>query len=230
MDPEKKDLEFLLFCAFIFEKRTRSGVSSVDKSLSELSTWLTQTDKLKIDVDPCAASTLDFDDADTPRVVDALNTYSPEFPLNLNFSDNSGSYIARRIDVRSPSVYKYRLTSGTLDLPILHGGRVEVDGDVSFDTVVDLLSSQKKLAFTTEIDVSGSLVGCSPESIKLAMKHLREIVCDTSDDELFVFSITGDVNFENVGDSVFGNVLVRKWRISFSSEDSRWCLKCSKTL
>lgn len=225
---KQDDLVFLLFCAFIFEKRTRSGVPSVDKRLGELSAWLTHSDKLRLSADSCEASTLDFDDADTPRIVDALNTYSPEFPLNLIFSENSGSYIAKRINVRSPSTYKYKLTSGGLDLPFFHGGRIEIEGDVLFDSVVDLLSSVSTLAFTTEIDVSGSLVGCNPESVKLGMKHLRQVIFDHSDEELFQFSVSGGVNFENDADSVVDSVVVRKWTISFSStSDSRWCLKCN---
>lgn len=71
------DLVFLLYCAFIFEKRTRPGTPSVDKKMGELSAWLTQSGKLRLDVEPCEASTLDFDDPDTPRIVDVLNTYSP---------------------------------------------------------------------------------------------------------------------------------------------------------
>ena len=226
------DLVFLLYCAFIYAKRTRSGVAQVDRNLAELGEWLTQNQKLKLDVESCEASTLDFDDPDTPRVVDALNTYSPDFPLNLVFSDNSDSYVAKRINVRSPSLYTYRLRSGALDLPFLHGGKIEVYGDVSFDSVVDLLSNQRELALTTEIDVTGSLVGCSPESVELAIKHLCRVLCDNSDDELFVFSICGSVNFENVADAVVDSVRVRKWTISFSTsppKPSRWCLKCSKS-
>lgn len=241
MDPEENwsddetevkqdDLVFLLFCVFIFEKRTRPGVPSVNKRLGELSEWLTRNDKLRLGVDSSEASTLDFDDPDTPRVVDALNTYSPEFPLNLIFSENSGSYIARRINVQSPSTYKYKLSSGGLDLPFFHGGRIDIDGDVFFDSVVDLLSSQQKLALTTSIDVSGSLVGCNPESVKLAMKHLRQVIFDHSDEELFQFSVSGRVNFEDDADSVVDPVVVRKWHISFSKFDFRWCLKCNKVL
>lgn len=225
---ESDDLLLLLFCAFIYQKRTRPGNPQVDKKLAELSEWLTQNGKLRVDVESCAASTLDFDLPDTAKVVDALKTYRPEFPLVFLFSDNSGSYMARRIDVRSPSLYTYRLRSGTLDLPLLHGGKVQVDGDVSFESVVDLLNSQKELALTTEIDVSGSLVGCSPESVGLAMNHLRRIVGSTPDDELFLFSICGSVRFEEPTDADFDPILVRKWTISFSSSgSSRWCLKCS---
>lgn len=152
--------------------------------------------------------------------------------MNLIFSENSGTYIARRINLFSPSLYMYRLPSGTLDLPLFHGGNVEVDGDVSFDSVVDLLSSYKTSNYTTEIDVSGSLVGCNQESVKLAMKHLREAICENSDDDLFIFSICGSVYFENDTDSTFENIQVRKWTISFSSmfsSSTRWCLKCIKT-
>lgn len=227
-ERETHDLLFLLFCAFIYEKRTRPGSPQVDKRLAELSEWLTQNGKLQVDVESCAASTLDFDLPDTAKLVDALKTYCPEFPLVFIFSDNSGSYMARRIDVRSPSLYTYRLRSGTLDLPLLHGGKVQVDGDVSFESVVDLLNSQKELALTTEIDVSGSLVGCSPESVKVAMRHLRRVVGSTPDDKLFIFSICGSVNFEEPTDADVDSVLVRKWTISFSSpSSSRWCLKCS---
>lgn len=230
-EKSTNDLVFLLFCAFIYEKRTRSGPAAVDQRLGELSAWLTEHDKLRVDVEPCAPSTLDFDDPDAPRVVDALNTYAPQFPLNFVFSENTGSYLARRINFHSPSVYKYKLRSGTLDLPFLHGGRVEVEGDISFDTVVDLLATtQNKIALTTEIDVSGSLVGCSVESVKLAMNHLRRILYDNSDDELFLFSICGGVKFEDAEDSVIDPVVVRKWRILFfSPESSRWCLKCTQS-
>lgn len=229
---KQDDLVFLLFCAFIFEKRTRSGVPSVDQRLGELSEWLTRNDKLRLGVDSCEASTLNFDDPDAPRVVDALNTYSPEFPLNLIFTENSGSYIARRLHIQSPSTYKYKLISGVLDLPFFHGGKIEIDGDVSFDSVVDLLSCSSKLALTTEIDVSGSLVGCNSESVKLAMKHLRRAIFDNSDEELFQFSVSGSVNFEDDADSVVDPVVVRKWKILFSgsTSDSRWCLKCLKML
>ena len=230
-EVEKKadDLVFLLFCAFIYEKRTRPGAAAVDERLGELSAWLTHHDKLRVDVAPCSPSTLDFDDPDTPRLVDALNTYAPEFPIDFVFSDNSVSYLARRINFHSPSVYRYKLRSGSLDLPFLHGGRVEVEGDISFDSVVDIVDN--KMAFTTEIDVSGSLVGCSGESVKLAMNLLRRVVCDNPDDELFLFSICGGVKFEDDTDPVVDPIMVRKWRISFSTqnaESTRWCLKASK--
>ena len=108
---------------------------------------------------------------------------------------------------------------------------IEIDGDVFFDSMVDLLSCVDTLSFTTEIDVSGSLVGCNPESVKLAMEHLREGIFDHSDEELFQFSVSGSVDFENDTDSVVDSIVVRKWTISFSStSDSRWCLKCFKTL
>jgi len=230
-ENDEMDLAFLLFCSFIYEKRTRSGSAAVDQRLGELSAWLTENHKLRVDVEPCAPSTLDFDDPDAPRVVDALNTYNPEFPIDFVFSENSGSYLARRINFHSPSVYKYKLRAGSLDLPFLHGGRVEVEGDISFDTVVDLLATQNATQiFTTEIDVSGSLVGCSGESLKLAMNHLRRLLCDNSDDELFLFSICGGVKFEDADDSVLDPVVVRKWTISFSTpnpaDPARWCLKC----
>ena len=214
--PKQDDLVFMLFSAFIFERRTRQGIPSVDKYLADLSSWLTVNDKLKTDVDVCTPSTLDFDDADSPRVVDALNTYCPEFPLVLLFSKNSGTHVARRLTVRSPSTYSYRLVPGILDLPLLHGGKVVVEGDVSFDSVVDLLSSHKSEAFTTEMEVSGTLVGCNSESVKKAMYHLRQSIYQLKDDELFGFSLSGSCSESFEVDSV----LVRKWRISFSGSPS----------
>lgn len=221
----KNDLVFLLYCAFIFDKRTRDGVPSVDKYLEETSSWLRENNKLNLEVEPCAPSTLDFDDADAPRVVDVLNAYSPEFPLNLEFSDNSSSYVAKRLQLESPATYSYRIRSGTLDLPFLHGGKIKVDGDISFDAVVDLLSSQQRLAFTTEIDVSGSLVGCDPDSILVAIRHLRQWIYETPDDLLFGFSVCGKTKPIEVD-----SVMVRKWRISFSRTDERSCLSVGKVV
>lgn len=224
--PSQDDLVFMLFSAFIFERRTRQGRPTVDKHLSDLSSWLTANDKLRTDVDVCTPCTLDFDDADSPRIVDALNTYCPEFPLVLLFSKNSGTHVARRLKTVSPSTYSYRLVPGILDLPLLHGGRVVVEGDVSFDSVVDLLSSQKSEAFTTEMEVSGSLVGCNSESVKKAMYHLRTIVYQLNDEELFGFSLSGCCRESFDVDPV----LVRKWRISFScsgnsSSSSTLCVR-----
>lgn len=211
-NPKQDDLVFMCFSAFIFERRTRQGIPSVDKHLADLSSWLTANDKLKTDVDLCTPSTLDFDDADSPRLVDALNTYCPEFPLVLLFSKNSGTHVARRLNIRSPSTYSYRLVPGILDLPLLHGGKVVVEGDVHFDSVVDLLSSQKSEAFTTEMEVSGSLVGCNSESVKKAMYHLRQSIYEMMDEELYGFSLSGSCRESFEVESVF----VRKWRISFS--------------
>ena len=220
------DLVFMLFSAFIFERRTRQGSPSLDKHLAELSSWLKANDKLKTDVDACTPSTLDFDDADSPRIVDALNTYSPEFPLVLLFSKNSGTHVARRLKTLSPSTYSYRLAPGILDLPFLHGGKVVVEGDVSFDSVVDLLSRKTPQVFTTDVEVSGSLVGCNSESVKNAMYHLRQGIYERNDDELFGFSLCGycSLNFE------VDSLLVRKWRISFSGSPNDYKTLCVKKI
>lgn len=221
---EQEDLVFLLFCAYIYEKRTRDH----ELKLGEISSWLTESQKLKLDVEPCAASTIDFDDPDTPRIVDVLNTYAPEFPLRFIFSQNSQSYIATRINFQSPSTYHYNIKSGTLDVPFFHGGKVKVDGDVSFDTIVDLISN--KIALTTEIEVSGSLVGCSKNNVKTAMKNITQIIYDNLDQELFTFSICGNVKFENSEDSVLDSIHIRSWTISFQNiKENRWCLKCTRS-
>ena len=230
-EPQEKpltnsdDVGFVLYCAFIFEKRTRSGAPSLDTSLAETSAWLLTNNKLKLDIEPCAPATLDFDDADTPRVVDLLNIYSPEFPLSLTFSDNSRSYAAKRIQVQSPATYSYKIGSGILDLPFLHGGKIKVAGDVSFDTVVDLLSSHKSLVFTTDIDVAGELVGCNPDSVQVAIRHLRQWILEKRDDDLFEFSVCGRAPALDVDP-----VVVRKWRLTYATtdDDSRACLSAVK--
>lgn len=220
------DLVFLLFCVFIYEKRTRPGYTDVDNKLSEMSKYLTSVNKLKLDVQPCAPCLLDFDDPDTPRLVDVLNTYAPEFPINFDFSENSRSYIASRIKIDSPSLYKYKIQTGVLDIPFLHGGCIQVEGDVSFDTVVDLLSTASTKVFSTDIDVSGSLVGCSKESVEKAITYLQQIVYDNQDHELFMFSICGSVDFEE--EPVIHPVKIRGWTISMDKEsgENRWRLKC----
>lgn len=224
LNTKKDDVGFVLFCAFIFEKRTRPGSPSLDTSLAETSAWLIKNNKLNLNVEPCAPATLDFDDADTPRVVDLLNTYAPEFPINLQFSDNSRSYAARRIQLKSPATYSYTIHSGILDLPFLHGGMIEVVGDVSFDTVVDLLSSNQSLAFTTRIHVSGELAGCDVDSVQLAIRHLRQCILEKRDDDLFEFSVCGRAPALDVEP-----VVVRKWRLSYSrTDDSRACLRAVK--
>lgn len=224
LSMKKDDVGFVLYCAFIFEKRTRSGSPSLDTSLAETSAWLIKNNKLNLDVEPCAPAMLDFDDADTPRVVDLLNMYAPEFPINLQFSDNSRSYAARRIQLKSPATYSYTIHSGTLDLPFLHGGKIEVAGDVSFDTVVDLLSSHQSLAFTTKIQVSGELSGCDVDSVQLAIRHLRQWILEKRDGDLFEFSVCGRAPALDVEP-----VVVRKWRLSYSrTDDSRACLSAVK--
>ncbi|CAM9106941.1 unnamed protein product [Sphacelaria rigidula] len=221
------DLGFTLFCGFIFEKRTRSGVDHLDKYLKEISSWLIESGKLNVDVDPSKAATVDFSDADAARLVDALNTYSPEFPLNFVLSGSSDAGLARRLRLRSPSTYSYTDSSGPLELPSLHGGKVNVEGDLFFDSVVDLLSTDVCRALTTEINVTGSLVGCNSENLKAAVEHLCQGIRENPDDDLFGFSLCGDCEVSLEVDLI----LVRKWVISFSVIDfhnHRSCLRVSK--
>lgn len=217
------DLVFLLFCAFIYEKRTSPGVSGVNETIGGLSCWLTKADKLKLDVEPCSPSTLDFDDPDTARLIDTLNAYSPEFPLKMLFSKESDTYVAKRISVLSPSTYTYKF-SGPLELPFFHGGKIAVDGDVSFDTIVDLLASHRELSFTTEIDVTGSLVNCTSETLQLAFDNLRRTIYDKPDEELSGFSLRGSCQSE----TSLEDLLVRSWRISFTTTEARSCLSAVK--
>lgn len=224
---KQNDLPFLLYCAFIFDKRTKDGSASVDQHLADTKSWLSH--QLRLDVEPFVPSVLNFNDADAPRLVEVFNTYLPQFPLNLEFSDNSVSHLAKRLTIQSPATYSYKLRQGILDLSFLHGGDVEIDGDVAFDTVVDLLFSHKELALTTDINVSGSLVGCDPDSVSVATRHLREYLYETDDENLFGFSICGGTPAVDVNYSIM--LLVRKWKISFSragSDESRSCLCVEK--
>lgn len=220
------DLVFLLFCAFIYEKRTcRDRNGCLDETIAGLSCWLTEADKLKLDVEPCKPSTLNFEDHDTTKLIDVLNAYSPEFPLTFLFSKESDTYVAKRINVLSPSTYTYKFPSGSLEVPFLHGGKIVVDGDASFDTIVDLLTSHGKLAFTTEIDVAGSLVNCTSQTLQLAFDTLRQTISDNSDEELSVFSVKGSCPTSTLS---IEDVQLRKWQISFTNTGGRSCLSAVK--
>ncbi len=230
IDIKSDDLGFVLFCGYIFDKRTRPGFPSLDKYLQEICSWLIKSNKLKVDADVCAPATVDFNDADAPRLVDVLNTYSPEFPLNFVLSENSensGAYVARRLRLSSPSTYSYHLASGVLDLPFFHGGKIKVEGDLSFDSVVDLLSIDVGRALTSDIDVSGSLVGCDSESVRVAIDHLRRGLFENPDEDLFGFSLCGACEASCNAIDVDA-VVVRKWEISFTTDAKSSCLRVTK--
>ena len=196
--------------AFIFDKRTTDYGGETDKNLSELVSWLKTNKKINTDVEPCQPVHLLLSDTDSPRLIDALNKYSPDFPISMVLDDSSQVYIPKRLSIWSPSVYSYQ-SSGSIDLPLFHGGKVNITGDVNFDSIVDLINSQNVISFTTEINVSGNLIGCDNESVNLAVKHLRDGIYDMLDENIHGFVVRGVCN-----NSVFvKTVRVRNWVISF---------------
>ena len=206
----QQDLGFVLFLAFIFDKRTINYGGETDKNLTELTSWLKTNKKINTDVEPCQPVHLSLSDADSPRLIDALNKYSPDFPISMVLDDSSHAYITKRLNIWSPSIYSYQ-SGSSIDIPLFHGGKINVIGDVNFDSIVDLINSQNVLSFTTEINVSGTLIGCDNESVNLAVKHLRDGIYDMLDENIHGFVVRGVCN-----SSVFvKTVRVRNWVISF---------------
>lgn len=219
--PLGDDLNFLLFSLFIYDKRTRSSTnSSVDGDLEKMASWLKETNKLNTDVDPCQAVTLNSSDPDTPHIIDALNTYAPAFPITLLIGDSSDTYVAKRLHVSS---YTCDVGSGAIDLPFFHEGRIYVSGDLSFDGVVDLLTTQS--VFTTDVDVSGSLVGCDRESVERSLMSLKKMLQVTSDGDIHQFSVRGGCH----RDIKVRSKYVRRWVISFTRDGDRGCLCLKKS-
>ena len=206
-----QDLEFLLFVAFIFEKRTKDSNPDSDKVLLDLSTYLQKNNKINVDVDPCQAVILKLNSPDTPRIIDYINEYSPDFPLKMVFDDPSNVYIAKRLSIKSSSTYSYE-SNGVIDLPFFHGGKINIDGDVNFDSIIDLINSQSLLTLTSEITVSGNIVGLTLESVNKAMKSLRNAIYETPDEDIHGFLVKGSNTEQIYVEPIF----IRKCVIKFS--------------
>lgn len=215
MEPTQDDLGLVLLCCFIFGKRTRDGPPSVDEGLETMGKWMESVNKLRTDVDACHPVILDFSDPDINCAIDVLNMYSPGSPLKFIFRNAAHALTSKKLRVQSPSTYTYE--GSRVDVPILHGGKIEVLGDVCFESISDLLSNNN-LAMTTEINVTGDLSGCTKEQVEASMRSLRDILYSTKDGDLFRFSITGSSQHIDV-DPVF----VRKWVIRFTN-GPRSCL------
>lgn len=233
MSDQDRDLIFVAFCAFIFEKRTQQAQNSTsDKNLSEISKLLQEYGKLNLDCGD-KAPTLDFDDPDSSKLVALLNTYSPDFSINLKFSKDT--FPANTLNIRSPSTFRYELqelqeNSEPFHLPLLHGGKIEVvGGDLSFDSVVDaLISTPAHIVFTTDINISGALVGCTHESLQNAVDVLRRGLSEEPEENIFRFSLSASIDEEQVLPSI-DPVVVRTWIISLSTSDSRCCLQAQRS-
>lgn len=217
-----QDLEFLLFVAFIFEKRTKDSNPASDKVLLDLSTYLQKNNKINVDVDLCQAVILKLNYPDTPRIIDYINEYSPDFPLKIVSDDPLNVHLAKRITVQNPSKYIYE-SNGVIDLPFFHGGMVEINCDVNFDSIIDLLISQSSLALTSEITVSGNIVGLTLESVNKAMKSLRNALYVIPDEDIYGFLLKGSKNTEQFS---VKPIRVRKWLITFSQNS----LECTNQL
>ena len=212
---DQQDFGFLLFLAFIFEKRSKNSTKpDNDKTMGELVTWLKENKKINIDVEPCNPVILNTGDPDNSVIIDALNTYSPDFPISMILKDPSDTYILKKLEISSPSTYSYE-SNGVIDIPFLHGGIINISGDVNFDSIVDLINSQSLLAFTSEINVSGKLVGCDNDTINLAVKYLRDGIYNTSDENIHGFSVKGVCENPLFVKPVY----VRNWVITFKQSE-----------
>ena len=196
------DLLFLQFLSYIYTNRTKNS----NGMLEELSDWLRENNKINSNSDPCEPVHLGLSWPDASRLVDALNTYSPDFPINMVLE--SPHCVVSRLNISSPSTYTYS-SNVAVDIPFFHGGIVEVIGDVNFDSVIDLISSDPS-TFTTEIRSSGILVGCNLESVTLAVKGLRDAIYRT--EMIHGFQISGRVMESFEIDPVY----VRNWVIGFN--------------
>jgi hypothetical protein len=225
-----QDRVFVSFCSFIFEKRTQD-LSIMDNDLKQISNLLQEYGTLNLDVDPCGrASILDFgDDPDASRIVALLNSYWPEFPLDIKLSKDT--FPANSLNIQSPSSFRYHLSdTPPFDLPMLHGGPIEVvGGDVSFDSIVDALgSTPADIVFTTDINISGTLVGCTRESLQHAVDVLHQSLIEAPDKDLFGFSLSASLDEGQLAPNI-DPVFLRMWVISFSTSDTRCCLQAQRS-
>jgi len=138
----------------------------------------------------------------------------PDFPISIILNDPSDTYMLKKLEISSPSKYSYEY-NGVIDLPFLQGGIINISGDVNFDSIVDLINSQSLLAFTTEINVSGKLIGCDNDSINLVVKYLRDGIYDTTDENIHGFLVRGICENPLFVKPVY----VRNWVITFKQSE-----------
>lgn len=236
MSPE--DLVFVSFCAYIFEKRTTLSPND-DKFLEDVSSYLKQLGVLQVNVDPCVPCILRLEDQNASFIIALLNAYLPDFPLVIiltNERNTKTNILKNTLHVRSPSLIRFEIDDISkplkpFQLTHLHGGKIEIVGfDLDFESVVDILQSYPaKTVFSTDINVTGTLDGCTPEALARATDILLRIIGETPDYSLFEFSLCARFtqDFDDFDDIPL-NVKIRSWTITFSVDGQRCCLKASK--
>lgn len=207
------DLDFLLLASHLFETRVRTSCDEDSLGIGAIATWLRDIGKLRRyeDTDPEEDVTIPLGD---PRVMDMVNIYNPCVNMVFNIESDPDALIIKRLRLQSSSRVTYRMVNPdiALKIPVLHGGRIIVQGDLDIKHLVDLVKrSPVKTVMATDIQIEGSRTSLDAELRRSLTDTLVNIIYNTEDADMFGFSMTHDEGIDPDAPQTRGHIQIRGW-------------------
>lgn len=200
------DLDFLLLASHLFETRIRTSCDEDSMGIDSIATWLRDSDKLRRyeDTDPKEDVTVPLGD---PRIMDLVNIYNPHSNIVFTIASESDALMIKRLRLQSSGRVTYRMVAtDALKIPVLHGGRILVQGDVDGKHLSELVKrSPARTVMVTDIRVEGSSDDFDSELRRSLMETLVDIIYNTEDADMLGFSLKLDDE-----DGVPGSLQVRE--------------------